>query len=392
MNAEALAHCLADTTFTTYASGWKSWLHCAEFYGNSFYTDCILPDRHRTPLSLSECVLQLDLYIGYECGLRQIKPSSIADTYLSAIAKAFDIRGIKNNFRAAANDPRTKTLLAGYANIWARKHPAHEIIKIPFTLVLALQSEIFLKSGDIKFSNFVTSGTSPRAILDVMRLTCALFFGIFFLLRKGEFLPKSASTCHRPMRRSDLRFLDADQRVIPYHLVGHTRASWLTITIVFSKTDQTGRGRIVTHHIDVANPLQCVVQRMEAYVMFARDWFGAQSHDILFEVPGCPSLTASIITQLMREVCRLLGLPYTKVSAHSLRYGGATTLAAARFPEYVIAFYGGWSPTSKAMRTYIKPTNDVIRKVSLQMTRAQSSVAVQQHVNQLLATRIVVDL
>lgn len=392
MNAAALSNCLADSTFSTYDSGWKSWLYCADFYGDTFHTDCYLPCGRK--LTIDECVSQLDLYIGYECGLRQIKPSSISDVYLSAIAKAFDIRGISNNFRLAANDPRTKTLLAGYTRMWAQKHPAHENIKIPFTLILALQAEQYLKSGALGVPSFVTCGSGIHAVLGIMRLTCALFFGIFFLLRKGEFLPKScnARSQHRPLRRSDIRFLDEQQRVIPYHLVGHSRASWITITIIFSKTDQTGRGRIVTHHVDVLNPSQCIVQRMEAYYLFSRDWFGAQASDILFEVPGCPPLTSAVITHLMREVCRLLGLPYTKVSAHSLRYGGATTLAAAGFPEYIIAFYGGWSPTSKAMRTYIKPTNDIIRRVSQQMSRAQSSVAVLEHVNQLLATRVVAGL
>ena len=388
MNASALAHCLADSTFSTYASGWKSWLYCADFYGDSFHTDCSIKG---VLMDVDACVAQLDLYIGFECGLRLVKPTSISDVYLSAIAKAFDIRGIRNNFRLAANDPRTKTLLAGYTRIWAHKHPAHENVKIPFTIVLALQAEQYLKSGSVNVPSFLTTGPSMQAVLGVMRLTCALFFGIFFLLRKGEFLPKGANvpSRHSPLRRSDIRFLDAHQRAIPYEQIGHTRASWITITIVFSKTDQSGRGRIVTHHVDVHNPSQCVVQRLEAYFLFSRDRFGARQDDILFDVPGLPPLTSAVLTYLMREVCRLLGLPHTKVSAHSLRYGGATTLAAAGFPEYIIAFYGGWSPNSRAMRTYIKPTNDVIRRVSLQMSRSQSAVAVQHHVNQLLATRVV---
>ena len=85
--------------------------------------------------------------------------------------------------------------------------------------------------------------------------------------------------------------------------------------------------------------------------------------------------------------CHLLGLPCDKVSAHSLRYGGATTLAAAGFPEYIIAFYGGWSQGSSAMRRYIKPSNDIVKKVSSHMTRPQSPRAVQAVVNQLLAHR-----
>ena len=190
------------------------------------------------------------------------------------------------------------------------------------------------------------------------------------------------------MRRSHLRFMTEEQSVIPYQKIGYVRASWLTITVIFSKTDQTGRGRIVTHHIDTNNPGHCVVQRMEAYIFMSREWFGARDSDLLFHIPGFRTLTTALVTTLMRSTCRLVGLPDDHVSAHSLRYGGATTLAAAGFPEYIIAFYGGWAPDSSAMRRYIKPSNDVVRRVSLHMTRSQSSLAVQASVNQLLAHRV----
>ncbi len=90
----------------------------------------------------------------------------------------------------------------------------------------------------------------------------------------------------------------------------------------------------------------------------------------------------------MRATCKAVGLPDDKVSAHSLRYGGATTLAAAGLPEYIIAFYGGWEPNSSAMRRYVKPSNEVSKQVSLHMSRSQSSIAVQAAVNQILAYRV----
>ena len=386
MNQTARSQCLADSSFKTYEAGWNSWVRCAGFYG--FSVLCLLPTGE--PLSWQSCVDLLELYIGFECGLRQIKPSSISTVYISGIAKYYDIHHIDNNFRKAANHGMTKTLLAGYINIWNKKHPEGQKAKIPFTMVLALQTERFLQSGELTAHGFVTTGGSLRASLDTMRVTCALLFGIFFLLRKGEFLPQTTNPTrsHRPLLRHHLRFMDINQKEIPYHLVGLLRASWLTITIEFSKADQSGRGRIVTHYIDIANPTQCIVQRMEAYIMLSRLHFGASADHVLFDVPSLPSLTSTIVTTIMRKTCELLGLPYDKISAHSLRYGGATTLAAAGFPEYVIAFYGGWAQGSQAMRTYIKPTNAIIKRVSLHMTQAQSSLAVHQAVNQILASQV----
>ena len=386
-----MKRCLADASFKTYDSAWHSWQRCADFYG--FNVDLMAPDGKtpdgKIPLPLATCANLIDLYIGFECGLRQIKPTSIARTYIPGISKHFVIHSIRNHFKAAAYDDSTQTLLDGYIRIWNEKFPEGQKAKIPFTLVLALEAERLLKAGSIAFAGFATTGPTARAAIDAMRLTCALLFGIFFLLRKGEFLPPSDNqrSAHHPLLRRHLRFLDVDHNEIPYHCVGITRASWLTITIEFSKTDQSGCGRIVTHHIDVDNPLSCIVQRMEAYIALSR-LFGATSDLPLFDIPGFSCLTSYIITALMRRTCQVLGLPFDRISAHSLRYGGATTLAAAGFPEYVIAFYGGWVQGSRAMRKYIKPTPAIIKRVSLHMTQASASLTVQQTVNQILAARI----
>jgi len=64
-----------------------------------------------------------------------------------------------------------------------------------------------------------------------------------------------------------------------------------------------------------------------------------------------------------------------RATSHSLRYGGATMLAAAGFPHYVIAIYGGWSPDSKTLRFYTKPSNEMIKLVSAHMAAMASTSA-----------------
>ncbi len=46
---------------------------------------------------------------------------------------------------------------------------------------------------------------------------------------------------------------------------------------------------------------------------------------------------------------------HKKPTSHSLRYGGATMMAAAGFPQYIIAIYGGWTENSTSLRIYTKP-------------------------------------
>ena len=162
----------------------------------------------------------------------------------------------------------------------------------------------------------------------------------------------------------------------------------MCIEIEFSKADQSGHGRILMHHVQEHQPADCVVTKMRQYMVLSREGFGAKVSDPLFYVPGLPRYTTDSLTAFMRATCHLIGLPATRISAHSLRYGGATTMAAAGFHDYVIAYYGGWAAGSTSMQKYIKPSNALVKAVSQHMASAQHSMSTVAIVNQLLAHRM----
>ena len=108
----------------------------------------------------------------------------------------------------------------------------------------------------------------------------------------------------------------------------------------------------------------------------------------MWQIPGLPILNGDTISDVMKSTCDVLGLPCNKVSTHSLRYGGATELAASGLPQYIIAAYGGWTEDSRAMRIYTRlslPTNAM---VSTSMAQAASSRSAQTVVNDILMHRI----
>jgi hypothetical protein len=72
--------------------------------------------------------------------------------------------------------------------------------------------------------------------------------GIYFLLRRSEFLPcrTSGGERSRGLQWKDLKFMDIEGRVIPLLL---ERAESVTITITRSKTDQFGEGRVTVERI-----------------------------------------------------------------------------------------------------------------------------------------------
>jgi integrase len=107
-----------------------------------------------------------------------------------------------------------------------------------------------------------------------------------------------------------------------------------------------------------------------------RDNFHASFNDHIYSVPSLPKLKVKDVVDEMRIVTAALGVPKennNKTSSHSLRYGGATMMAAAGFPQYLVAQYGGWSEKSKSMQLYTKLPVSVMSKVSSHMVSLASS-------------------
>ena len=44
-------------------------------------------------------------------------------------------------------------------------------------------------------------------------------------------------------------------------------------------------------------------------------------------------------------------------------------MAAAGFPQYIIAIYGGWTENSTSLRVYTKPSEEMLQMVSLHMSQ-----------------------
>ena len=136
-------------------------------------------------------------------------------------------------------------------------------------------------------------------------------------------------------------YTDTDD-ILPYNQIGITLATSIKLTILFSKADATGKGRVLVHYRQGNDTPICVVRDTEQRIAKTRDIYHLMVEDLMWDIPSLPRLTCDTIATLMKATCDWVGLPSNKVSAHSLRYGGATTLAAAGYPEYIIAFYGGF--------------------------------------------------
>ena len=386
LQSQAMATCHAPATLRSYTTGWRSWCRYCEFFRRS----PMLEASMLLPMLFHEVITEIQNYIHFECAIRQIQPDSIKNVYLVGIADYFDRQGVVNVFRQASNHNCVQLVLSSYSRSWKKKHPDSSKVKIAFGLSYAIHAERLIHSGALAVGGYVCSDRSNLMLYMIgFRVVTALWMGIFFLLRKSEFLPFSThpNEMQEPCRRRNLRFFDGNRTEIPYHSIGLRPAASVTLHLRFSKTDQTGHGRIVQHE-STCDSSTCIVHRLGEYIRVSRDYFHATADSVLFSVPGLPTdLSSAVLTEVMRGTTAALGLPERLVSAHSLRYGGATALSQAGFPEYIIAFYGGWVAGSTAMRRYIVQSAQTRRVVSDHMAKTAYATSVEDLVRETLAGR-----
>jgi hypothetical protein len=336
-------------------------------------------------------VLLLRRYLATEIAIRKLSPKTVADVYIPGIMSALTWHDSDVPMRAAWADRSVKDTIKGFKKIHASNNPEGSTIKIPWSVALANRSKQIIVSKEVDLVQ-LRGLTDTTLALAIMRIHLAMLFGIFFLLRKSEFLDErsakaAAATAshdspHTPSRQSKkdspalrfhLIFLDRNGKTIPYKLIGKITASRLVFDVLRSKTDQFGKGRFNSHTRQDSGT--CIVKLMESYISLTRDAYGAREMDPLFHVNGLTRLTPENVKQSMRAVAERLGLPADRISIHSLRYGGATMMGSAGFPEFLIAQYGGWVEGSESLKIYIRPTFSTIDRVSSHMANGGNADA-----------------
>jgi hypothetical protein len=217
-----------------------------------------------------------------------------------------------------------------------------------------------------------------------MRTFVAMAVGIHFMLRKSEHIWSKGTAS--PMKRKHLAFFDAKNQLIPYEQVGLKRAMLVMSNVEFAKTDQSGFGRRVSH-VRQKDEDVCIVCILERWIRITRDQFNTTKEAGIYEVNSIEDFTVYTLHNVMQATVQSLNIPgfNRAVTSHSLRYGGATMMAAAGFPQYLLAHYGGWTPDSKALRIYAKPTEEMSTMVSKHFTEMSRREPSRQFIMEAMA-------
>jgi hypothetical protein len=339
------------------ASAFNSWLRYCKMVG----VDHTCGNLDGNLFNWNKMTMLIIGYISFEVGVRGLSPRSIVGAYVSNIMNEFIIRGWETiYFEQAVKCKRYGFFKRGFLKIYDKANPKCLQAKIPFTLFIALDTVAALRN-----MKCYRSCSGARYINGV---EIALLIGIFFLLRKSEYL-KDSDKKKNGLRFKSICFIDYLGEVIPWEKVGKVLARRVSLNVAFSKTDQSGYGRVLQHVRQEGSNI-CIVQKLEDWVVQSRDVYGKKESDYILECDDCvEAITSKIVTVVMKWGTRRLGLKDDKVSAHSLRYGGATMLAAAGLPHYLIAWYGGWTENSSTMRLYATLGDEAICLVTSTMCK-----------------------
>jgi hypothetical protein len=249
---------------------------------------------------------------------------------------------------------RFRHMCRGLERVHKELHPEGKERKLAFTMAMVLHSRQALKKMNLE----------APTVLEREAEQLAMKTGIFCLLRKSEFLPVGSK---QGIRRDQIAFTDQSGIVIPHASLCVGLAYGVTVKVQFSKTDWKGRSKVLSHHRQPSGKV-CIVTELERFIinLLTIDPNG----EYLWIVDGMKLLNDVRIACIMKATATDLGIPTHLISAHSLRYAGASILATAGIPQYLIEYYGGWATGSKALKGYLRLGTQTVNAVSATLSQS----------------------
>lgn len=200
----------------------------------------------------------------------------------------------------------------------------------------------------LKYAEKVTG-----SVYDGACMKAALAMGVYLLLRVGE-LVSPRTTGHNKMKGlcvKDVEFLPS-----------FAKPNRMVVTIKNSKNDPFRNGAKLTVWANGSKTCPVKLTKQWLRIRGRQDEEGA-----LFTLNSGKLLTRSTLQKWMRAALTLAGYKGEEHSCHSLRAGGAESLAAAGFDGSVIQVLGRWA--SDAFLLYLKLGDRIKKEASLEMSK-----------------------
>jgi hypothetical protein len=268
---------------------------------------------------------------GYE-----LTPQS-ASVYLSGVRKFLERQGVDTAFMDKSQYLRnTKQGLAQHYRMTVNT-TAGDRERIPVT-----RDMIML---------FQRVSTYGKPTLAQQAVYTAMLMGFTMVARVSEYLETPGDATHLLLTDRIQFEVEGGQTIQACEAYKHPKAliTAVTVNIKSKKNDPKGRG--YKYHFTRAGPTDkyCIVQELWAYAARTRPLKGRS----FFYIPALNwTLKPPYFAQQLRKLAVINGLDPSRVSSHSLRIGGASTLAAAGLTGPEIKNMGDWK--SNSYLTYIR--------------------------------------
>ena len=184
----------------------------------------------------------------------------------------------------------------------------------------------------------------PICVHDKLMLWSAITVAFFGLLRSAEFTSPFVSR----FNQSTLLLSD---------IVFSPDRSYIKIHLRCSKTDPFKAGCDV--RVGATGDTLCPVSALSHFIHYRQSIVGP-----LFMYKDGSFLTRSRLASLLQKC-----FPLHHVNTHSLRIGGASTMASAGIPDSQIMILGRWS--SNAYQRYLRLSDNIIRQSAVIMAKTQ---------------------
>ena len=233
---------------------------------------------------------------------------STAKVYLSALSYNLQVHGLDNPVKSFI----VQKMLAGL-----RRSKLTKDIRSPVTYQLLL-----------KILNVLPTVTQSK--YEHLLFGSAFSTAFFGLLRIGEIAVSSNKTLRNILHLSDLQLCNEN----------------VTLKLRFSKTDQFGKGLIISINRSVESSV--CFDLLESFLQLR-----SQEDGPLFcHINGAP-LSAYQFSSVLHKALKFLGIETKTFKTHSFRIGAATHLYMSGISEHEIQRKGRW--VSDAYKNYIRP-------------------------------------
>lgn len=342
LGASLINNSTRPSTNKTYSTAARRWFDIAAKIGTN-PTMTIVPntwtkrsdDLADSTISWPEACMVVYLSTSTQPGY-ELTPQS-ASVYLSGVRKFLERQGVDTSFMDNSQYLRnTKQGLAQHYRMTVNVTSGDKE-RIPVTQDMIL---IFYR---------VTTQGKPTVAQQAVYT--AMFMGFTMVARVSEYLETPGDPTHLLLTER-INFETEDGNFIQAcDVYKHPKAlvTAVTVNIKSKKNDPKGRGH--RYHFSRASPNDkyCIVQELWDYAARIRP-HKARS---FFYIPALNwTLKPPYFAQQLRKLAAINGLDPNRVSSHSLRIGGASTLAAAGLTGPEIKNMGDWK--SNAYLTYIR--------------------------------------